>query len=123
MGPAYYNYDNFDEPDALLYEVYMRSLERANDAQLEGVEFSLLLAGVFRGSRSLKSVLKIGMKAIYDFAANGGCDIYPDSDSDSGSGSSSDSNGHNRLLSVKEVHLCAFSSQELEKLQKAWVWN
>ncbi len=34
VGPAYYNYDNFDEPDELLYEAYMRSLERANDAQL-----------------------------------------------------------------------------------------
>ena len=102
VGPAYFAYDDLNEADELLRGAYWRSLEQARDAKLAGVAFSLLSAGVFRGPRSLKSVLRIGIEAILDFAESGG---YDSDEDDDGTG-----------LSVKEVHMCAFNSKELEKL-------
>ncbi|KAL9188553.1 hypothetical protein ACHAXT_006931 [Thalassiosira profunda] len=78
-------HESLDEGDALLSSAYTSSLERAKEANLEAVAFSLLSARVFRGSRSAKEVLTIGMDAIVQF------DGYAD---------------------LKEVHMCAFNEKE-----------
>ena len=89
VGPAYPFYENLDEPDDLLKMAYRNSLERAKEAQLEAVAFSLLSAGVFRGNRRLVDVLRLGIEAICDF------DVYPE---------------------LSEVHLFAFTEMEVNSL-------
>lgn len=110
VGPAYFCYENSRDADALLYNAYRASLQRAKEAQLSGVAFSLLSAGVFRGSKSLRSVLKIGVSAIVQFFEEtdkgAGGDVY-------GDGENSLSDDYEEL---EEVHLCAFSMKEVNAL-------
>jgi len=89
VGPAYFCYDDIQEPDELLRSAYQQSMERAREAKLEAVAFSLLSAGVYRGSRSRKDVLKIGVESLCEFEG------YPE---------------------LSEVHLFAFSEVELNSL-------
>ena len=84
-------YNSPEEGDALLFSAYTSSLECAKDANLEAVAFSLLSAGVFRGSKSVEEVLKIGMEAIVKY------DGYAE---------------------LEEVHMCAFSQEEADTLVK-----
>ena len=90
VGPNYFSYPRIEDADALLRSAYTNSLERAKDAKLKCVAFSLLSAGIFRGSRSQEHVLGIGLDAINDFG------------------------GYKEL---EEVHLCAFSNKELDILK------
>ena len=90
VGPNYYAYSNIQEADALLRSAYLNSLERAKEAKLKTVAFSLLSAGVFRGSRTQEDVIEIGFDAICDF------------------------DGYEEL---EEVHLCAFSNEEFQILE------
>lgn len=90
VGPNYRQYKTEEkEGDELLSSAYTSSLQCAKDAQLEAVAFSLLSAGIFRGSKTAKDVLTIGMNAVYNFE------------------------GYNGL---KEVHFCAFSEKEADTL-------
>lgn len=91
VGPAYQNYKALSEGDELLFSAYTDSMTRAKDANLEAVAFSLLSAGIFRGPRSVKEVLKIGMDAIAKF------------------------DGYDEL---QEVHMCAFNQKEADTLVK-----
>ena len=91
VGPNYRAYNSPEEGDALLFSAYTSSLECAQDANLEAVAFSLLSAGVFRGSKSVEEVLKIGMEAIVKY------DGYAE---------------------LEEVHMCAFSQEEADTLVK-----
>jgi len=77
--------------DGLLRSAYWESMMRAKEQRLEAVAFSLLSAGIFRGSRSLEAVLRIGMEAICDFG------------------------GYEEL---KEVHLFGFTDNEIVTLQQ-----
>ena len=89
VGPNYTRYKLLDEGDGLLSSAYLDAMNRAEEAHLEAVAFSLLSAGIFRGSKTLKEVLTIGFDAIYNY------------------------DGYNEL---KEVHLCAFSMKESNTL-------
>ncbi|KAL7478893.1 hypothetical protein ACHAW6_004651, partial [Cyclotella cf. meneghiniana] len=95
VGPNYLTCMNSREEeergDELLACAYEGSLKCAERAKLEAVAFSLLSAGVFRGSRSLQDVLSIGMRSICDFE------------------------GYEQL---REVVLCGFSEREVETLVK-----
>jgi O-acetyl-ADP-ribose deacetylase (regulator of RNase III) len=91
VGPAYFSYPTIEEPDTLLRSAYQQSLERAREVKLEAVAFSLLSAGVFRGSRSRRNVLGIGVESICGFDYR----EYPE---------------------LEEVHMFAFSPIELNML-------
>jgi O-acetyl-ADP-ribose deacetylase (regulator of RNase III) len=67
VGPNYFKFEGFDEPDSLLRGAYLSSLECGRQAEVQAVAFSLLSAGVFRGSRDLEDVLKIGITGIRDW--------------------------------------------------------
>ena len=75
--------------DALLSSAYTESLNLARENKIEAVAFSLLSSGVFRGNKSVSSVLEIGVDAIRDFG------------------------GYEEL---EEVHLCAFNDKETSVL-------
>jgi len=91
VGPNYMMFDwNLKEGDRLLMSAYRESLERAKEAKLEAVAFSLISSGIFRGERSKKDVLKLGMETICDF------------------------DGYEEL---REVHMCAYNSAETTTLQ------
>lgn len=90
VGPKYMAFDNnLADGDKLLYSAYSQSLERAREANLEAVAFSLISSGIFRGRRSKREVLRIGVEAIADF---GGYD------------------------ELKEVHMCAYSAEDGDAL-------
>ncbi|KAL3807121.1 hypothetical protein ACHAXA_005442 [Cyclostephanos tholiformis] len=89
VGPNYAHCENLNKGDELLSSAYSSSLACAESARIEAVAFSLLSAGVFRGPRSVREVLRIGMYAICNF------DGYAE---------------------LKEVHLCAFNDTEIDAL-------
>jgi len=92
VGPNYLNYSTDEElsvGDQLLSSAYTASMECGKSANLEAVAFCLLSAGIFRGSRSVKNVLQIGLKAICQFK------------------------GYEEL---KEVYVCGFTPKELNTL-------
>jgi len=64
VGPNYGGFDDMDEADALLYSAYRSAMSEARRAGLGNVGFSLLSSGIFRGSRSLSAVLRIGLMAV-----------------------------------------------------------
>jgi O-acetyl-ADP-ribose deacetylase (regulator of RNase III) len=86
VGPSYWDYDDTREADELLKSAYGQSLQRAQEAELEQLAFSLLSAGVFRGSQSLMAVLQIAIETISQYE------------------------GYEQL---KEVHLFAFNKREV----------
>lgn len=77
----------------LLQSAYAKSLELAKEHNLEAVAFSLLSAGVFRGSVPLEVVLGLSIDAIDQWARV----------------------NHDYPI---EVTLCAFSIKECETLQQ-----
>jgi O-acetyl-ADP-ribose deacetylase (regulator of RNase III) len=89
VGPDYKQFTNLSEGDKLLSSAYVSSLACAESARVEALAFSLLSAGVYRGPRSVKEVLKIGMDAIYNFKG---------------------------YAELREVHMCAFSDKEVDAL-------
>jgi O-acetyl-ADP-ribose deacetylase (regulator of RNase III) len=91
VGPSYITFsDDIKRGDDLLRSAYRESLQCAKSSQLEAVAFSLLSSGVFRGPCSLEYVLNNGLQAICDYPGYEG---------------------------LKEIHMCAFSSRELDSLQ------
>jgi len=91
VGPAYHFYDTDSEADALLYSAYRSAMREARLKRLSTVGFSLLSAGIFRGSRPLEIVLRIGVVAV---AANA-------------------------YAGLKEAVLVAYTPKEQETLLKA----
>ncbi len=94
VGPNYSDYNTNDEEmmsmgDELLCSAYTSSMECCMHANLEAVAFSLLSAGVYRGSRSVQDVLRIGLRAICQFGGYEG---------------------------LKEVYLCGFTTEEVDAL-------
>jgi O-acetyl-ADP-ribose deacetylase (regulator of RNase III) len=67
VGPHYSLYKDFSEPDRLLKLAYRNSIERGREAGLEAIAFSLISAGVYRGSKSVEGVLSLGMESICEF--------------------------------------------------------
>lgn len=88
VGPNF-NYVSEGQGDALLSSAYTESLNLAREHKIEAVAFSLLSSGVFRGNKSVSSVLENGVDAIRDFE------------------------GYDEL---EEVHLCAFNDKETSVL-------
>mmetsp|Transcript_5948 Transcript_5948/g.12380 ORF Transcript_5948/g.12380 Transcript_5948/m.12380 type:complete len:234 (+) Transcript_5948:103-804(+) len=92
VGPNYvYMSTDLSQGDELLASAYTSSLARGKEAKLEAIAFSLLSAGVFRGPKTLKDVLRIGVNAICNF------------------------DGYEGLM---EVHMCAFSQNEEDALKE-----
>jgi len=57
----------YHSPDQLLRSAYQESLARCRENSITDVAFSLLSAGIFRGSRTVEEVLTIGVVAIRDW--------------------------------------------------------
>lgn len=92
VGPNYCFCSSDDDiiaGDEALTSAYTSSLDRGKNAKLEAIAFSLLSAGVFRGTKSVKEVLTIGMDAICKYEGYEG---------------------------LKEVHICAFNQMESDAL-------
>jgi O-acetyl-ADP-ribose deacetylase (regulator of RNase III) len=87
VGPNYAQCKNMNEGDELLSSAYSSSLACAESAHIEAIAFSLLSAGEFRGSRSVREVLRIGINAIYNFEG---------------------------YAELRDVHLCAFQDREID---------
>jgi O-acetyl-ADP-ribose deacetylase (regulator of RNase III) len=97
VGPDYNDFseDEYDEADTLLKSAYKNTLQVAQAAELKDVSFSLLSAGVFRGERSLKQVLKLAVEAVYSWSKD-----------------------QNDATSVETVIMCAFMEKEANALLK-----
>ena len=92
VGPNYWNFEGKEsKADKLLRSAYKTSLELAKEHRIEAVGFSLISSGAFKGNRSKKHVMKIALQAVKDFEG------YDD---------------------LKEVHLCAFSEVECDRLEE-----
>eukprot|EP00578_Thalassiosira_sp_NH16_P030251 CAMPEP_0181077238 /NCGR_PEP_ID=MMETSP1071-20121207/845_1 /TAXON_ID=35127 /ORGANISM="Thalassiosira sp., Strain NH16" /LENGTH=696 /DNA_ID=CAMNT_0023158471 /DNA_START=978 /DNA_END=3068 /DNA_ORIENTATION=- len=92
VGPNYLNYTASEElsiGDKLLSSAYTSCMECGEGAHVEAMAFCLLSAGIFRGKRSLKEVLKIGLEAICQFEGYAG---------------------------LKSVYVCGFTKNELDVL-------
>lgn len=69
VGPNYYSLD-VENGDTQLRSAYAAALRiAAHQSGIRTVAFSLLSSGIFRGQRSLASVLQIGLSALRDCAA------------------------------------------------------
>jgi len=91
VGPNYFEFEDgeLEKADVLLRSAYMSSLGLAKEVGLECVAFSLLSAGVYRGKRSVKDVLRIGVESICSFC------------------------GYDAL---QEIHMCAYNPVEASTL-------
>lgn len=89
VGPDYNVCSSLEEGDILLRSAYMECLERSKEAKIQAIAFSLLSAGVYRGPRSIREVLEIGLNAIISFC------------------------GYDEL---EEIHLYAFNDCEMKTL-------
>ncbi|CAH0372307.1 unnamed protein product [Pelagomonas calceolata] len=91
VGPDYRKLDaNTRGGDDLLRDAYLAAMRRAQENHCKTVAFTLLSAGIGRGTRSLENVLEVAVRAIGDMA-------YP---------------------GLQRVHLVAFSPTEQEVLQR-----
>lgn len=97
VGPHYNEFEEgeYDAADSLLKSAYRSSLEVAREAKLSEVGFSLLSAGVYKGQRSLKQVLTLGVESICEWAKE-----QPET------------------CSIELVVMCAFSEREADTLMK-----
>jgi O-acetyl-ADP-ribose deacetylase (regulator of RNase III) len=114
VGPNYFDYeDNYDDDDDddleditpvhnLLKSAYKSALDRAVENNIRSVAFSLLSAGLFRGSQSLETVLTQGIMAIQEWSAS-----YA---------KQTGGKGDSRL---SQIVLCAYTEIECETLQAA----
>ena len=66
VGPMYFNH-TLSDGDSLLATAYRTSLQLADVNSIVNVAFSLISAGVFRGERTLREVLKIGISTVADY--------------------------------------------------------
>jgi len=110
VGPNYSNYNNYDDndvdtPDRLLRSAYQSSLDACHQHGVTDVAFSLLSSGVYRGRRSLKDVLTVGVKAIHDW--------WVDANHQSSSSSAATNEGSSSLMTVT---LCGYSELEVALL-------
>ena len=64
VGPNYHVMESVEEGDCLLRDAYRASMREAKRVGAETVAFSLLSAGIFRGSQSLEKVLSIGVEEV-----------------------------------------------------------
>ena len=83
IGPDYKQFTNLNEGDELLLSAYASSLACAESVHIEAIAFSLLSSGVYRGPRSVKEVLKIGIDTIFNldgYAELGGVQMCACSD-------------------------------------------
>ena len=76
VGPNYREYETDGQADALLYSAYRSAMLEARKKRLPNLAFSLISAGIFRGSRSLHEVLLIGMLAISAATYEGLQDVF-----------------------------------------------
>ena len=89
VGPDYREYkDSLELADSCLANAYSSSMNLAQRSGVELLGFSLLSAGVFRGSRPLRNVLTTAVETIVTHAYEG----------------------------LREVHLIAFTAEEVECL-------
>ncbi|GBG34945.1 O-acetyl-ADP-ribose deacetylase MACROD1 [Hondaea fermentalgiana] len=86
VGPMYMSHANLEEGDRMLRSAYAAAMTRAQEKNLKTIAFSLISAGIFRGEQSLERVLEVGAQAIRDASYEG----------------------------LEEVHMCAFTDEELE---------
>lgn len=89
VGPDYNICSSLEKGDTLLRSAYMECLERSKEAKVQAIAFSLLSAGVYRGPKSIREVLEIGLNTIIGFE------------------------GYEEL---EEIHLYAFTSGEMKTL-------
>lgn len=90
VGPDYSRYFTSSEGDSLLASAYANAMERAKENKIQTVAFSLISAGVYRGSQTLEHVLRIGARSISN-------NLYP---------------------GLNEVHMVAYSDPEKQALLK-----
>mgnify|MGYP001336835905 CR=1 FL=1 len=90
VGPNYKEMDDFSEGDELLRDAYRASMRRAKGQKCKTVAFTLLSAGMGRGTQPLDNVLRVAVQAISEAT-------YP---------------------GLQRVHLVAFSPTEQEVLQR-----
>lgn len=88
VGPNYMFGGSEAECDGLLKNAYATSMRIARERGIQYVGFSLLSAGIFRGSRPLDEVLKIAVSSVVENAYEG----------------------------LREVHLIGFMPQEVDVL-------
>lgn len=93
LGPG----GSLSRGDELLHSTYVAAMRCAQEAGAQTVGFSLLSSGIFKGRRSLKDVLAIGVAAVEQAA-------YPE---------------------LRAVHFVAFKNEEVHALEAAaWqVWR
>jgi O-acetyl-ADP-ribose deacetylase (regulator of RNase III) len=89
VGPNYRVRSDASASDALLASAYTEAMARAAEAKIKYLGFSLISAGIFRGSRSLRDVLEIGVKSVSQAA-------YP---------------------GLEEVHFVAYTQNEADLLE------
>jgi O-acetyl-ADP-ribose deacetylase (regulator of RNase III) len=112
VGPNYYPYqESFDTPDRLLRSAYQSSLDRCLEYGITHVAFSLLSAGVFRGKRSVKDILTIGIQAIQDWS-----DQQQVRRRSASAAATSSRPTSPQEISLQTVTLCGFSDEEITLL-------
>lgn len=67
VGADYQLVANTKEGDDILRSAYRESLKIAKSLKLEAIAFPLLSSGVFRGSRKVEDVIRIGIESIRSF--------------------------------------------------------
>lgn len=104
VGPDYNDYDDdlkdFSPVHNLLKSAYKSALDRAVENKIQSVAFSLLSAGVFRGSQPLETILTHGVTAIQEWSSS-----YAKQNEGKGDG----------LLS--QIVLCAYTKNECQTLE------
>jgi O-acetyl-ADP-ribose deacetylase (regulator of RNase III) len=68
VGPNYRDYRETEQFDKLLQSAYRNSLECCKTEGIRQVAFSLISSGLYRGNRSLRDVIKLGIVAIRDWS-------------------------------------------------------
>ena len=129
VGPNYWNFDttntkadedddndgrNFSEPDSLLRSAYQTSLDCAHKANIQSIGFSLLSAGIFRGSRSLDDIMNISVAAIKDWIVD-----QQQEETSEESTTADESNNTDIVGILESITLCGFSEKETATLLKA----
>ena len=76
VGPNYRMCESDGIADTLLYRAYFSAMREARKKSMPNLAFSLLSAGIFRGKRSLREVLLIGMLAIESASYEGLQDVF-----------------------------------------------
>jgi O-acetyl-ADP-ribose deacetylase (regulator of RNase III) len=106
VGPNYCDceddLDNLTPVHNLLKAAYKSALDRAVENDIQSVAFSLISAGVFRGSLPLKTILTIGVTAIQEWSS-----------------SYAKQNGGKGDAPLQQIVLCAYTERECKTLRAA----